>query len=84
MKALVDYLGDKKFLTGDNVCLVDFILFEFCEYGDKLSGGKTGEKYATLPEYCERVKNLPGMKEFYESEQRLGRGFMPPSVKLFD
>ena len=58
-ESLVDYLGDKKFFSGYDVCLVDFILFEFCEYTDKLNGGKTCDTYPTLRAYCERVKNLP-------------------------
>ena len=83
IKTLVEYLGNKKFLTGDKVCLVDFILFEFCEYTNKLTGGKTGEHYPTLSAFCDRIKNLPGMKEFYAKEQLEPRAYTPPHIKVF-
>lgn len=35
----------------------------------KISDGKYGERFPTLPAFADRIKNLPGMKEFYNSDK---------------
>ena len=56
--------------------MVDFIFFEMIEYAVKLSDHAILTKYPVLEPYHGRVKNLPGMKEFYESD----RSFHTPYV----
>ena len=76
---IVAYLGDKKFLIGDEVCVADFVFFEHVNYMIHLnstSAGKTPEKvwakYPTLEGYHERMSNLPGLKEFIAREAANG------------
>lgn len=66
MKVMVDHLGSKQFLSGNQVTLPDFHLFEMIEYAIELSDGGIFTTYPQLREYHARVKNLPGMKEYYE------------------
>ena len=32
LEEVYQYLGDKQFLTGDEVCLADFVLYEHCNF----------------------------------------------------
>ena len=41
MDKFVKYLGDKRYLNGDKLCIADFIFFEHIEFGQALSDGKT-------------------------------------------
>ena len=66
---IVEKLGNQKFLCGENVSLPDFLMFENVEYMNKISDGAYAQKFPTLPAYADRVKNLPGMKEFYNSDR---------------
>ena len=72
---IVAYLGNKKFLIGDEVCVADFVFFEHVNYMIHLnstSAAKTPEKvwarYPTLEGYHSRMSNLPGLKEFIARE----------------
>ena len=68
--SIVNFLGDKDFLCGDNVTYPDFIFFELCDLMQFVSEGRLFEKYPTLETYHERVKELPRLKEFYEDDTR--------------
>ena len=37
VKPVVHFMGDQKFLCGENITYVDFILFELCDFMDWLS-----------------------------------------------
>lgn len=82
LKPLVDHLGSNQFLNGAKVCIADFVFFEHIEYTQKLSGGETFTNYPTLTGYHERVKNLPGMKEYYAGAKHLA--FVPSIAKIQD
>ena len=45
---IVKCLGDKKYLVGEKICYLDFILFEVCNVMDFLTEGKVWEEYPTL------------------------------------
>ena len=70
LKPIVAYMGDKKFLVGDNVTYVDFILFELCDFMDFLSEGLLYERNPTLKDYFDRVKALPRLAEYYADDER--------------
>lgn len=82
LKPLVDHLGDKKFLEGDTVFLPDFLLFEFVEYAQAVNGGVTFQTYPTLEAFCNNVKGLPGMREFYNSDRAVKAPYLPPISKV--
>ena len=48
VKPIVDYLGDKPFLCGDNICYVDFTMFELCELMQFISDGTLFATYNKL------------------------------------
>ena len=63
-------MGANKFLTGNDVRYVDFTMFELCEMMQWISEGQLFQKYPKLSSYCDRVKSLPGMAEFYAYDTR--------------
>ena len=82
MERFVKYLGDKKYLTGDKICIADFIFFEHIEFGQALSDGKTWEKYPTLKAYHSRIADLPGVREFRASDKFLKDAYYPPGARI--
>jgi glutathione S-transferase len=68
------FLGDKPFLTGDDVTYVDFILFEMLERCNDahMWNGKLFDALPSFAPYHSRVAALPGM---LSAEQRAAQGF---------
>ena len=67
---IINFLGDKPFLAGDNVTYPDFIFFELCDLMQFISDGQLFERFPVLENYWERVKELPRLKEFYEDDSK--------------
>eukprot|EP00640_Fibrocapsa_japonica_P004326 CAMPEP_0113952318 /NCGR_PEP_ID=MMETSP1339-20121228/90341_1 /TAXON_ID=94617 /ORGANISM="Fibrocapsa japonica" /LENGTH=229 /DNA_ID=CAMNT_0000960899 /DNA_START=125 /DNA_END=814 /DNA_ORIENTATION=+ /assembly_acc=CAM_ASM_000762 len=64
---IVNFLGSKKFLCGDEPVYVDFFFFERLNLLKFLYGDRWSTEFPTLEEYCQNVANLPGLKEYLES-----------------
>ena len=83
MKAIVNFLGDKQFLVGDQVTYVDFTLFEMCDLMNWISEGQLFEQNPTLQAYWQRVRDLPGLQEYYNDDSRcMKRPFNNKVAKL--
>jgi len=68
LKPWSEYLGERKYLLGDKLTYVDFLLV------DALSIYETFEKtaftgYPNLASYVQRVESLPGVKEYLNSDK---------------
>ena len=70
VKPVVNYLGTKNFLVGDNVTYVDFIFFELCDFMDWISQGVLYERNPSLQTYHERMRTLPRLSEFYGDDSK--------------
>jgi len=70
VKPIVAFLAQKNFLVGDNVTYVDFTFFELCELMNFISEGQLLANFPTLAAYCDRVKGLPKMAEFYADDAK--------------
>jgi glutathione S-transferase len=66
---VVKLLGDREFLAGKNLTYLDFALVEMFEILKWLSEGAFYQNNPKVDEYSSRVKNLPGLKEFMDSEE---------------
>jgi glutathione S-transferase len=64
MEKLVQILGERQYLAGDFLSLVDFTLFEFTNYAERCTEGKIYETYPALQAHNNMMKELPGVKEF--------------------
>ena len=83
VKPIVQYLGSKKFLCGSEVTYVDFTFFELCELMEWISEGQLSQQNPTLQGYCERVKGLPRLAEFYADDEKcMKRPFNNKVAKL--
>ena len=67
MNRLVVFLGENKFVAGDNITWADFVIAQFFDSLSRLEPSfKTDFK--TVAELQERVFNLNGVKEYLSSE----------------
>ena len=80
MLPLVRHLGQKDFLNGQQICVADFVFFEMIELLFKLQGDNAWAHFPTLQPYHVRITELPGMKEFYESDKMVKSPFIPSFV----
>ena len=77
---VVEYLGSKKFLIGNNVCMADFLLYECVDsllavYQDT----RVFTTHPTLKAWFLRMRALPRFGEYVNSSRFLAQPFLPPS-----
>ncbi|XP_015916706.2 glutathione S-transferase class-mu 26 kDa isozyme 47 [Parasteatoda tepidariorum] len=66
LKLISNFLGNRKFLAGDNVTYVDFMAYDVFEFNVFLS--KTIlDGFPILKAYQERIRNLPELKSYFSS-----------------
>ena len=83
VKAIVRFLGQNAFLAGESVTYVDFTMFELCELMDWISEGQLFSQNPSLHQYCERVKALPKLAEYYADDTKcMKRPFNNKIAKL--
>ncbi|XP_064459459.1 glutathione S-transferase Mu 1-like [Ornithodoros turicata] len=68
MKLVSDYLGAKKWLLGDRLTYVDFLLYEALDQ-HRLFKKDCLDAFPNLQEYHERFRNLPAIKSYLASER---------------
>ena len=83
VKPLVNFMGEKKFLCGNNVTYIEFIFLELCDFMNWISAGVLHERYPALDAYFNRVKALPRLKDYYADDNRcIKRPYNNPVAKL--
>ena len=83
LPALVEQLGNKKFLLCSQVQMVDFLLFEAIETVLALCNDKRiFYYYPKLEAYFYRMKALPGLCEYMDSDKFLAEPFFIPDCKV--
>ena len=60
-------MGDKTYLAGDNLTYIDFFFFEMLLVIEFFSEGESNTTHPNLAAYCERMSNLPNLKEYMET-----------------
>ncbi len=70
VQPIVKFLGDKKFLVGNDVTYVDFTFFELFELMSFISEGQLFTAQPKLAAYCDRVKGLPKMAEYFADDTK--------------
>ena len=63
LEPIVKWLGEKKFLMGDNLCYVDFVLFECVNACEWVTESRVFTDYPTLKPYSERMNAIPEIKD---------------------
>ena len=74
-KQLSKYLGNKKFLIGNNVTIADFELYDAIKWHDEFDD-KLISKYGNLKEYIARFENLAKVKSFLNSPNYMKNFFV--------
>merc|ERR1719263_956852 len=67
---IVKFLGDKKFLVGDNETYMDFYFYEALQMAYHVIQPELFTQFPTLKTYCDSVANLPGLKEYLADGNR--------------
>jgi len=81
---VIAYLGNKKFLVGDNITFIDFFFWELLCMVQGVAHPELFEKYPSLKAYHETIRNLPGLKEYLDNPESIdnNRIFNNKSAKL--
>ena len=83
LRPLVDFMGMNEYMCNGKLSVVDFVVFEHIEMALKLTDNGVFRRYPELEAYHARIKNLPGLKEFYESDRMIKEPFIVPMAKYF-
>jgi len=68
MEALGKYLTKhKKFLLGDDLCYLDFYVFELLSLINYTTGGDVYQEYPHLSDYKHRISELPRLRDYLKS-----------------
>lgn len=68
IEQIVQFVGEKTWITGNNLTWLDFMFFELVNYLDFLSGGVVKTHYETLGAYSNRFESLPGFAEAWKDD----------------
>ena len=80
LEPIVKWLGDKKFLMGNNICYLDFILFECTNVIEFVSEGRVWTDYPILKPYNERIRAIPELADAIKKAE--AKAFNNPFAKL--
>ena len=65
LPAVVAFLGDNKFLSGDKPTWLDFYFYELCQLMKFIHAGFEAD-FPSLTAYCANVAGLPKLKEYLD------------------
>ena len=80
LTAVSTYMMKNKYLAGDNITFIDFVMFELLELLDFVYDKMLLKTNATLNAYHQRIKALPGLSA-YKTEMQAAP-FNGPQAKL--
>ncbi|GBN57159.1 Glutathione S-transferase Mu 1 [Araneus ventricosus] len=75
------FLGDRKFLAGDELTYVDFMVYENLDFY-RLFHATVLDDFPTLKAYFNRVKNLPEMQKYLNSSRFKAWPIFAPIAKF--
>ena len=61
LEPIVKWLGNKKFLMGNDLCYVDFVLFECINVTNFVTKGRVFTDYPTLKPYRDEIKSITSL-----------------------
>lgn len=70
LKALADFLGDRKFAAGDYVTYADFVLFEYLDVQSSLVNGLLKD-YPALDQFHKRILALEAIDKYWQSPRAI-------------
>jgi len=81
IKQLEDFLGSKKFLVGDQITYVDFIMYEMLFHFTTFQQDYLG-KYLNLQKFKQRFEELPAIAEYIASSDYIKGPCINPFAKI--
>ena len=75
-KQLSEFLGNKKFLMGNEISIADFVMHEAITWNVELDQGLVAD-YKNITDYVSRFENLPKMKSFFSGDKHFKPFFAP-------
>jgi len=79
---LAKFMEGRKWVAGETLTYVDFVLFELLELQDFITDGKIFKTFPVLKAYHDRVHALPRVKEYYDSDRCMKRPFNNKVAKI--
>ena len=66
---MAKYILNQRYLTGDDICYLDFYLYELLQLAAFTTNGKIFQEYPHLDHYQFRMSQLPRLKEYLNSRE---------------
>lgn len=82
MQPLVEYLGKKDYLFGNDMSFLDFYMLEMCEFVEWLTEESFFSANKPLNRYIKRMKGQKRVKAYIRSEKYIAKPFNNLSAKL--
>ena len=82
MAPIVDYLGKKDYLIGDNLTFMDFYMLELCDFIQWLTDNEFFTENKNIARYVKRMKGLKSVKRYIKSERYLEKPFNNKVAKI--
>ena len=82
MKPIVDYLGKKDYLFGEEVTFLDFYMLEQCDFVEWLTEETFLSTSKHLQRYVKRMKSLKTIKRYIKSDRYLDKPFNNKVAKI--
>lgn len=82
MKPIVDYLGKKDYLFGENLTFLDFYLLEQCDFVQWLTNNEFFNENKNVARYVKRMKGLRQIKRYIKSDRFVEKPFNNKVAKI--
>ena len=82
MAPIVDYLGKKDYLIGDNLTFMDFYMLELCDFIQWLKNNEFFNENKNVARYVKRMKGLKSVKRYIKSDRYLEKPFNNKVAKI--
>ncbi|CAL1275173.1 unnamed protein product [Larinioides sclopetarius] len=81
LKLWENFIGDQKYLTGDDITYVDFMAYEAFDFY-RLFHSEALDNFPKLKAFLNRIKNLPELQEYLNSYTYRKWPILGPSAKF--
>lgn len=82
MKPIVDYMGKKEYLIGNNLTFLDFYMLELCDFVQWLTNNEFFTQNKSVVKYMKKMKGVRQIKKYIMSDRFVEKPYNNKVAKI--